>query len=264
MTLIVSLRIADGIVIAGDSFSTMISQIEIGGEIAVKCPGCGHEQKIEPKAQIPLPASTFSFAQKVFPFMKSYGVGTFGAGQLARKTMYFAIKELERELENKKVKLAGVTEAANKIAAHVHKLVKIGISNLDQSPDDWYSVGFQVVGYDEGKAKTIEIKLGKNIKLNTFDHPSGCTVSGETRLVIEGIWKLYKKYPQDQAGYSVFSLQDAIDYSEFLINTTARYQRFSRSLSTVGGEIDIGLVTPFHGFKWIRQKSLGKILEGGQ
>jgi hypothetical protein len=190
-------------------------------------------------------------------------VGTFGAGQQAGKTMYFAVKELERDLENQQVILTGVTEAAGRIGTHIHELMKIQMPELDKAPDDWFGVGFQVVGYDGSKGKTIEVRVGKEIRLQTFEDLYGCTVSGEKR-VAGAIWELYQKHPEDQAVYNVFSIQDAIDYSEFLIDTTARYQRFSRSFSTVGGEIDIGLITPFHGFKWIRQKSLGKILEGGK
>ena len=40
MSLIVSLRIPDGIVIAGDSMSTMRSQIGVGGTAEIQCPNC--------------------------------------------------------------------------------------------------------------------------------------------------------------------------------------------------------------------------------
>ncbi len=63
------------------------------------------------------------------------------------------------------------------------------------------------------------------------------------------------------ASVDMFSLQDAIDYAKFLIRTTADYQRFSGRMPTVGGEIDVALITNRHGFRWIAQKSLYQLLE---
>ena len=57
------------------------------------------------------------------------------------------------------------------------------------------------------------------------------------------------------------TVQDAIDYAEFAINSTAAYQRFSMMIPTVGGDVDVALVTAYTGFKWIKYKELTKILE---
>ena len=79
--------------------------------------------------------------------------------------------------------------------------------------------------------------------------------------MVQAVWGLHKTHPESQPPYHVFSLQDAIDYAEFLIRTTIAHQRFSQTIPNVGGDIDIALVTPFDGFQWIRQKPLGKLLE---
>ena len=100
MSLIVSLRILDGIVIAADSLATTMNQVEIRGEMNVECPQCEHQDKVGPMqvGHVAMPASTFSFAQKIFPFVSEYEMGTYGEGQLAGKTIYFVVKELEQEL----------------------------------------------------------------------------------------------------------------------------------------------------------------------
>ena len=46
-----------------------------------------------------------------------------------------------------------------------------------------------------------------------------------------------------------------------MIRTTAKHQEFSPKMANVGGEIDIGLITPFNGFQWIQQKDLSQTLE---
>ena len=57
------------------------------------------------------------------------------------------------------------------------------------------------------------------------------------------------------------SLQDAVDYAEFLIQSTMGVQRFANMIPTVGGEIDIALITNYTHFRWIKAKSLARMIE---
>ena len=145
-----------------------------------------------------------------------------------------------------------------------HNLLKEQLNRenvpLDALPEDKLILGFQVVGYDDIDPKTVEVYVGKNVRRQVQEN-LGCTISGSIE-VVQAIQELYEKHPESQPPYPVFSLQDAIDYADFLIRTTINHQRFSQTIPTVGGDIDIALVTPFDGFQWIRQKCLGKILEG--
>ena len=266
MTLIVSLRIPDGIVIAGDSLATMVGQGQLEAAIGVSCPACGHQHEIQQKLPMPpVPATTFSYAQKVFPFCREFGVGTFGTGLLAGKSIYFAMRLFEQRLRDSKISFEGVTEAAKKIGDEIYCILKeqLKLENIsvEDLPDNQVVIGLQVAGYDETEAKTIEVTVGREAKCQPIEG-FGCTVSGNQE-VVRAIWGLYKNESQ-QPPYPVFSLQDAIDYAEFLIRTTIAHQRFSPTIPNVGGDIDIALVTPFDGFRWIRQKPLGKVLEGKQ
>ncbi len=267
MTLIVSLRIPDGIVIAGDSLSTMVGQGQLEAAIGVSCPACGHQHEIQGKLPMPpVAATTFSYAQKVFPFCGKFGVGTFGVGLLAGKSIYFAMRLIEQQLKKSKASFKGVTEAAQKIGDEIHNLLKEQLqlenTSVDTLPEDQFHIGFHVVGYDDTKPKTVEVYVGKEVRPRVQEE-LGCTYSGNGE-VVQAVWGLYKTHPESQPPYQVFSLQDAIDYAEFLIRTTIAHQRFSQTIPNVGGDIDIALVTPFDGFRWIRQKDLGKLLEGKQ
>ena len=265
MTLIVSLRIPDGIVIAGDSLSTMMQQNQVEVGLDITCPKCNHQHKVQEHIPIPAtPATTFSYAQKVFPFCDKFGVGTFGIGVLTSKSVYFAIRLLEQKLTTEGTLPDTVTEAANKIGDYVHELLKSQLklegSSTDQLPSGGYPLGFQVVGYDDDKPIMLEVFVGKTVDVRVQEQ-LGCTYSGSGE-VVKAIWQLYEKDPQSRPPYPVFSLQDAINYADFLIQTTISHQRFSQKTPTVGGDVDIALVTPFDGFRWIRQKPLLKILEG--
>ena len=265
MTLIVSLRIPDGIVIAGDSLSTVVGQRQLEATIDVICPECEHKHEIQQSFPMPAaPTTTFSYAQKVFPFYDKFGVGTFGVSLLASKSIYFAMRLFEQKLKEGKTCFKGVTEVAEKIGDEIHNLLKEQLklenTSVDALPPDRFSLGFQVVGYDGTDPKTVDVSVGKNVH-RRINKGLGCTVSGN-REIVQAIWSLYKKQRESQPPYPLFSLQDAIDYAEFLISTTIAHQRFSQTTPNVGGDIDIGLVTPFDGFQWIRQKPIGRILEG--
>jgi hypothetical protein len=267
VTLIVSLRIPDGIVIAGDSLSTMVGQGQLEATIDVTCQKCEHKQAIQQSFQIPpVSTTTFSYAQKVFPFYNKFGIGTWGIGLLASKSIYFAMRLIERKFIEDKISFKGVSDVAQKIGDEIHELLKQQLksdkTSIDVLGENQFPLGFQVVGYDKTKPATVEVYVGKEVRIRTR-REFGCTFSGVGE-VVQAIWGLYKENPKSQVPYPLFTLQDAIDYAEFLIRTTILHQRFSQTIPNVGGEIDVALVTPFNEFQWIRQKSIGKILGGQQ
>lgn len=239
MTLIVSVRTPDGVVVAGDSLLPL------------------------PRKDSSVPQKTFLYGQKVFPFCGKFGIGAFGgAGLLENKSIYSTIRLFEQRL--KETPPLRVTDIAKKIGNEIHGILKEQFkrenTSVDTIPENEAVLGFQVIGYDDTDPKTVEIHLGKDVHCRV-QHAFGSTVSG-SQEVVQAIWDLYKTQPESQPPYPVFSLQDAIDYAEFLIRATIDHQRFSQTIPSVGGDIDIALVTLFDGFQWIRQKSLSKILEG--
>jgi hypothetical protein len=163
MSLILSVETPDGIVIAGDSLSTMRSSFQMEGEIDVHCPNCGHRhQEHVNTPEVPVPTTTLPYTRKLFPFMDDFGIGTFGAGQLNQKTMYFAVRELEEELLDDGQPVDSVTNAADRIGEKAHELLEEQVDgSTDDMPDDEMVVGFQVVGYGvDGKPKTVQEGLG--------------------------------------------------------------------------------------------------------
>jgi hypothetical protein len=241
-----------------------MGQGSIHAELQIKCPECGKEHPVVLDVPSPtLPSTTFSYAQKVAPFLRKYGVGTFGAGMLMGKSIYYILREFEQvcSASQNLRRINGVADVAREIGNHYHGLLKLQLEaegqKLEAIPEDAHILGFQIVGYDGGDAKTLEVHIGRVVTVNSQD-TSGCTISGQPH-VAQAIWSLYAD-PLQGPVFDVFSLQDAIAYAEFMINTTATHQRFSRTMPNVGGEIDIALVTPFDDFKWIRQKDLSKLL----
>ena len=262
MRLVVSLRIPDGVVIATDSLSTVQASVARQPEISIPCPKC--KEKIElqdlPPMHMPMPTSlsTSSFAQKLFPFFRRFGIGAYGVSILSHKTIGHHLQTLARSVDGSS--LAGVTAAAEVVLERFDALLKEDLKGADL-PDETFPLGFHVDGYDEGVGKTLQINIGKNSRLVPHDKP-GCTVGGSTE-VARAMWDLGKANPRLQTPYQNLSLQDAIDYAEFLIRTTSSVQRFGLMIPNVGGAIDVALVTPFDGFQWIKRKKLATISVGG-
>lgn len=254
MTQIISIRTPDGIVIAGDSLATSSSPITLEAAIDFRC-SCGKESLIKKPIQsgVALPRSTFSFAQKIFPFLGSFGLGSAGTGLLCNKTTYFAIRELESRLIKKKRKWP-LKEVANEIKKYFHLLVKKHFSEIKQAKDNWNAISFQIVGYEETSPKTIILYIGKKDHVD-IHQGMGASFTGEQKIS-QAFFKLYEQNNEDKPRIDLFSAQDAADYIEFMICTTANYQRFSNTMPTVGGLIDIALLTPFEGFKWIKHKQI--------
>ena len=50
-------------------------------------------------------------------------------------------------------------------------------------------------------------------------------------------------------------IQDAIDLSRFMVETTKGFIRFSiRRAKTVGGPVEIAAITKHEGFRWVQRK----------
>ncbi len=264
MTLIVSVISSDGIVIAGDSLASLQGEINLSQASEITCPQCRHTHVVKTNIHGNVRQSTYSHTEKVFPFLKKYGIGVFGSGLIGNFSVNFLIRSFE-DYAKKRIQINGVSDLARELGVNQHNLLKKEIEkhnkSLDDFPDNHIFLGVQVVGYDLMQPKIIEILLGKEVKMNVFDKLA-CYASGNTKTV-EMIWEHYKNDIGTEPLYRIFSLQEAIDYVEFLIRTTIDYQRFSPEIPNVGGSIDIALVTPFDKFQWIRQKPLGQLLQGG-
>lgn len=233
MSLIVSVRVLDGVVIAGDTLTSVTTK-----------------PKQTPKGQ-PLVAASFPAshsASKVFPFLDSFGVGVVGNPIIAGKSVGSMIRTLETELGQGKKGSHTVQGVAEKISARIRKEVGTGKE----------SVHLICCGFDDADAQPCTVEVGVQRGNITFA-PTGPAVGlGATAKgagdVAQALWNLATAR-KTEWGFNFFSLRDAIEYAKFLIGATADYQRFSLEPQTVGGGIDVGLVERGQGFRWIQSAS---------
>lgn len=264
MTLVVSLRVPDGVVLAADSLQTTQTFIQAGfKDFKVKDTKTGAEISVGDLnlPPIPMPTSTSSYAQKLFSFRGKYGIATFGSAIINNRTIYNHIKNLESKTPDEETSsMSKVAELLkNYFSQQLNEQIKA--SNQQLQPNQ-VVMGFQIVGYETSEdifGHTIEVIIGHTPYINVIQG-IGCTVSGDTE-VCRKLWEIGVQNQARQTNYGAFSLKDAIDYVEFLIHTTASFQRFSNMIPTVGGAVDIALITNYSNFKWVKSKDLTKILE---
>jgi hypothetical protein len=257
MTLVVSLRIADGIVISADSLQTTIGTIQPElKDFKVKSPITG-EEIVVPQVKLPpinIPSSTSSYAQKLFPFKKKYGIAIFGSNIINGRTIYNHIKVLESSLAGIDLTLM---EVGDKIKEYFENEVSVQLKTFPNPPPSLF--GLHIAGFKNEKdftGTTLEYNFGNTTTFN--EHVTiGCSVSGDNFIAA----KIFEAQQRNPINFGTFSLQDGIDFCKFLTNSTADYQRFANMIPTVGGAVDIALITEYSGFKWISSKKLTKILE---
>jgi len=49
-------------------------------------------------------------------------------------------------------------------------------------------------------------------------------------------------------------IQDAIELATFMVETTIRFVRFNLRAETVGGPVEVAVITKHEGFKWVKRK----------
>lgn len=267
MTIAISMKVNDGVVLAADSASTIMG-IDPSGMMGV--------------------FNIYDSANKIFNLIKGLPVGaiTWGSGSIGQSSISSLAKDFRDLLtkdEHKKInpKNYSVEEISKKFKEFIFD------ENYQKAFKDWKQkpgLGFMVVGYSSGQPLAEEWKL--DIVNGECEGPYQMRQQGEIGLtwngVTEAITRLYLGYGTGlgdilkEAGIEEskikdigklcaskltvpmvvppMPIKDAIDLAQFLVETTIQFSRFAPGAPTVGGPIEIAAITKHEGFKWIQRK----------
>jgi hypothetical protein len=277
VTIAISIKINDGLVLAADSASTVLGVVPGGGVQVI---------------------NVYNHADKVFNLRKGWPIGaiTWGSGSIGQASISTIIKDLRRRLTGDDPDYAKWTlDKDNFSAEEVAKRLKefvfddLYIKAFKDVPHQKPSLGFIVAGYSAhgGKAAAmadefqIDIQNGECSgprRLRTRDE-IGVTWAGEpealNRLIV-GHSSLLPSLLQTQPGIQpaqinqaftnvrprlqvpivlpAMPLQDAIDLAEFMVDLTINFSRFAPGAPTVGGPIEVAAISKHEGFRWIKRK----------
>lgn len=241
MSLIVTIYVPSGIVMASDSRQTVSLQ----------------RQDMPNSTPIPIVSSDYVYKTFLLP-KHNVGISTFGETFLGGIPMDFYIQRFEEEVLQPQDK---VPEIATKLLNYF----KTSFANADTS--------FHVAGYvKEGKSSVpyvyhINIKRNEYVRLNYNNELKktihGASWGGEADVLSEILNPVFVKdntgkfveLPKSPVLWDAMPLQDAIDFAVYAIQTTIDTMRFQARPKTVGGPIDVLLIT-VDGAKFIRRKEI--------
>ncbi len=274
MSVAIVISVHDGLVIAADSASTLTISTPAGVGVANVY---NNANKI------------FNLIKG-----SSIGCVTFGSGSIGNASIGTLIKDfreiLSDEVEAKKQlgfeRKKYTMEQVSKLLSDFlgKECDKIKDTNLRQT----ISLGLIVGGYSTGEnlGEVWSIKIEKGLagdpkKLRQADQV-GINWGGESeaisRLVLGFSPRVFDvlaqvmKPPQPPADlmaklhplliaqlnaplvFAPMPVQDAIELGEFLVNSAIMFSRFLPGAQSVGGPIEVAVITKHEGFKWIRRK----------
>lgn len=269
MTIALTLKVNDGVVLAADSASTLVGSA--------------------PNSVV----NVYNNANKIFNLRKGLPVGliTWGLGGIGGASISTLAKDLRRRFVGDDPAHADwhldpsaytVKEVADRVQEFMYDEqyapVAAGVPDLP-------SLGFFVVGYSTHSPHSEEYHLdlgpsgcaGPDLLRGPND--SGTTWAGQP----EAISRLLNGYsPQLPEALRIdfgldaqdiqaklaplgarltapminpaMPIQDAIDVADFLVDLSIKFSRFMPGSPTVGGPIEVAAISKHEGFKWIKRK----------
>jgi hypothetical protein len=278
MTIAVSLKVNDGIVLAADSASTLMGA--------------------EPGAVV----NVYNNANKIFNLRKGLPIGlmTYGLGGIGAASISTLAKDLRRrftnplpehvdwELDADNYTIEAVAHRVREFFYEERYEPAVKAEQRHEEDDDdvgLSTLGFVVAGYSTEEPHAEEYRLALT--------PSGC---GEPQLLrpieesgiswsgqLEAITRLLSGHglglgdvlvedfglraeDVDDAISTIeeslaapvieaaMPFQDAIDLAEFLVDLSINWARFMPGSPVVGGPIETAAISKHEGFKWVKRK----------
>ena len=259
MSLAVTIKGTEGIVIAADSRVTLTAMRE-GGET--------------------LPVN-FDNATKLLSFSGKHnfvGAVTYGTAVIGHRTAHSLIPEFELELEDRP--RTSVLDYATSLSEFFLKQWK----NANM-PDTGPQMVFIVGGYDPmgayGRVFKFDIPGGPiPTEQNPGDTNFGMTWGGQLQIAsriihgfdpalpgilndklkdsnqVDAILSALQQQLEFSIPYQVLPLQDCVDLAAFMVRATMDAQNLAIGLRGVGGLIEIAVITRTNGLQYLQKKAL--------
>lgn len=264
MTIVVSVKVTDGIVLASDSATTFVD----GNGTAVK---------------------VYNNANKIFNLVKGLPLGamTYGSGSIGPASIATLSKDLRKQFS-----VAGgdyffdqANYSVEEVAAICQRYFRDQYSTTYPNGVPSYFMGYRVYGYGTNDQLPCgwEFHLGDNLptpphQFHSSEGDFGPRWAGDgealNRLVLgfsEGVISAMLEDGLDQAVADAvrnslvaknyrelflpaMPIQDAIELARYLAETAAKFSHFSLLAATIGGPIELATITKHEGFKWVARK----------
>lgn len=274
MTIALSVKINDGVVLATDSASTVMGAAPGGLGVL----------------------NVYDNANKAFNLLKGCPIGavTWGAGGIGNASISSLVKDFRNLLKEGPEGPDGyrlnqheytIEEVATKLRRFIYEENYVGaFANLP--PEQKPPLGFIIAGYAQPNGKHAD-EYAVVIDQGNCGPPNALRRSDESgifwagmgeslnRLIlgfgtalpnvlqqnlgvpvnqIPAAMQVLQQALGAQLAISAMPLKDAIDLAEFLADVAIKFSKFSPGANVVGGPIEIAAISKHEGFKWVKRK----------
>ena len=267
MTIAISLKVNDGIVLASDSASTIMGRDESGNLVVI---------------------NIYEKANKIFNLKKGFPIGviSWGSGSIGQASISSLAKDFRTLLDKSdKYKFNPDNYTIEEIAKNFKDFIYN--ENYVKEFKDWKekpALGFMIVGYSSNQPMAEEWKI--DIRGGVCDGPYnirkqnqiGITWNGEPEAInriflgysshlgkvletaglesnkIREILKAAKEQLTIPMVTAAMPIQDTTDLASFLVESTINFSKFAPGAATVEGPIEIAAITKHEGFRWVQRK----------
>jgi hypothetical protein len=235
MSFIIAVHVGEGIIMASDSRTTYTSTEESNGQIIYN-----------------IGVHATNSTEKTFLCPNNCGISTCGDASTESKPITGYIQSFIRE---NIIESTDVTQVPQKLLDYFKK--------FDPIPD----TNFIVAGYqksDTGLCQKIYKVFIILDKIEEIDNNfQGATWNGECDTLIRLTQPVsvlnqdgtYTNIETHEILFNYFTLQDAVDFAQYAVETTINTMHFQNVVETVGGDIDILVIKPEKSF-WLAKKEL--------
>ena len=254
MTICTSVKVRDGLVLGTDSMS-QITGANASGQVEV--------------------LQTYSNARKLFQVGRlPIGVMSYGTGNIGNRSIQGLMSDFQRREEAE----GGVKAVAESLFSFFKVVYEAQFSSLpaEQRP----SLGFYVAGYSEGKAFAEEweflfpvdnevppvrpdTEFGSSWRgihapisrlYKGFDPyiPQALSAAGLGDDLIERVIDVMREF-ESTVVYAGMPVQDAINFTAYILRTTIGYDFFQVGPPSCGGPLQVAVILPNDGFRWVEK-----------
>lgn len=238
MSLVITMYVREGIVMAADSRLTLNNQQQVGTNQV---------------NQVAVGQSDSTY--KLFCGPHDIGISTAGDASIEKVPISGYIESFIAE---------ELSDAALSVDEVPQKLLDYFI-NLPGPPQTYFHVaGYKLVGeHREQHIWRVMVRERQVVRVNQ-PNDQGIVYNGETDIlsrlvhkvaVLDKDDKVQSKLPWYPVPWAYFTLQDAIDFVVYAVGVTIDSLRFQPRAKTVGGPIDVLVIKP-DGVQWIKRKEL--------
>lgn len=264
MTIVVALKVGDGLVLGADSASTLFS-------------ANGYHN------------SYFNTEKLIHVRSLSVGALTFGLGSLDNRSVSSLANVLKHRIESADPvwhldpDACTVESVVDRFRLFFHDELYVKEFDGKPPPPDSDSnrdvMGFIIGGYSSGEESSevwnLILTRGGALKTKLVDprQPWDCVWEGQREPIQRILFgyseqimlRLTSAGLDQQAAQQLLAsaeplingampIQDAVDFVQYLIEATCGYVRFAPGHVTVAKPIDLAAITKYNGFKWISRK----------